>query len=194
MNKHETMAKITALACLAILLGGCGGKTKAEKCKEQYRTSFGQLLCSLSEKPPTTQDGSAKGSGVTSAPTASIGEYEPNNLPGNANALSLPVSTINGSVRQGDDASDFFIFTPPQSGSYRFSVCEGVCDGAAEDDAVYVMVYDQSQTTIASTPVGTISAREVTADLTAGMAYYIEVNGYNADAFDYEYRLAVELD
>ncbi len=194
MNKRELTTKIAALACLAALLGGCGGKSKAEKCEEQYRTSFGQLLCNLSDAAPNTQSSSAKGSGVASAPTAAIGEYEPNNAPDNANVLSLPAATINGSVLKGDDASDFFIFTPTQSGSYRFSVCEGICEGAAEDDAVYVMVYDQSQTTIAGTPVGTVSTQEITAELTAGMAYYIEINAYNADAFAYDYRLAIGRD
>ena len=194
MIKHEMATKIAALACLAALLSGCGGKSKAEKCEEQYRSILGQLLCNLSDEVPNTQSQSAKGSGVTSAVSASIGEYEPNNLPDNANVLSLPAGTISGSVQKGDDASDFYVFTPPHSGSYRISVCEGICASAAQDDAVYVMVYDQSQTTIASTPVGTVSAQEVTAELTVGMAYYIEVNGYNADAFAYDYRLDVERD
>ncbi len=52
------------------------------------------------------------------------------------------------------------------------------------------MIYDQNQTTIASTPVGTIARQEFAVDLTAGFAYYVEVNGYAA-ADRYDYQLAI---
>ena len=52
------------------------------------------------------------------------------------------------------------------------------------------MIYDQNQTTIASTPVGTMARQEFTVELAAGLAYYIEVNGYAA-ADRYDYVLAV---
>jgi len=126
-------------------------------------------------------------------------EYEPNNILGNANVMMIPGTSpgtsefvaIKGSVQQQADASDHFIFTPPQSGSYRLYICEATCEAAAEDDAVYVMIYDQSQTTLASTPIGTTAKQEVDVDLIAGFAYYVEINGYNAGEFRYDYELAV---
>ena len=53
------------------------------------------------------------------------------------------------------------------------------------------MIYDQYQTTITGTPVGTITRQEIAADLTAGFAYYVEVNGYNSGGAIYDYRLMV---
>ncbi len=199
MNSAKTCTKTIATICLLALLGGCGGEKKKEReptCLDSFNYFLGCLFF------PSGSNGSTSGkpdSGVTSTPTASFGEYEPNNALDNANVLSLPIhasgsTAIEGSVQKDVDGSDFFIFTPPQSGEYRFSVCEGVCDGASEDDAVYVMVYDQTQTTIAGTPIGSESKKEVVANLTAGMAYYVEINGYNADAFAYDYRLTVSGD
>lgn len=201
MDNYTTTTKIAALACLAVLLSGCGGDDK--KKEQEQNNCFNNILslvdCIVS---PSGSNGSPSGkpeSGVTSAATASFGEYEPNNVLDNANVLSIPIhasgsTAIEGSVHKDDDASDFFIFTPQQTGPYRFSVCEGTCDEASEDDAVYLMVYDQAQTTVESTPIGTISRKEVSAELVAGMAYYVEINGYNADAFAYDYRLTASGD
>jgi hypothetical protein len=134
---------------------------------------------------------SANGSAATSS-LAAVAEYEPNNVLNNANIVSLPAGMqLEGSVHSDDDASDFFIFTPTRSGTHTILLCGDTCDAAIEDDAAYVMIYDQNQTTIASTPVATIASQEITAELTAGFAYYVEVNGYNAGEFNYDYRLAV---
>ena len=123
---------------------------------------------------------------------AAVTEYEPNNVLNNANIVSLPAgSQLEGSVSSIDDASDFYIFTPTRTGTHTILLCGDTCDAAIEDNAAYVMIYDQNQTTIASTPVATIASQEITAELTAGFAYYVEVNGYNAGAFNYDYRLAV---
>ncbi|HSG96430.1 MAG TPA: hypothetical protein VLA11_00370 [Woeseiaceae bacterium] len=184
MNSYRTLAtRITALACLATLLGGCNDSDRIDECLEYYHAPLIQAICMATEEAPAAPVGTAKDSGVT--------EYEPNDVLDNANVLSISDLSIAGSVQRGLDGSDFYIFTPPTSGSYRISVCEGACDGTAQSDAIYIIVYDQSQTTIAGTPIGVIEEQEVAAELTAGMAYYIEVNGYNTHAFAYSYRLTI---
>ena len=199
MKSTNTCSKTLAAICLLALLGGCGGEDDKKKGCKNKRTPLGQAFCYITSDAGKSQGDTSKDSGVTGIPTASFGEYEPNNILDNANTLALPVhgsgtTAIAGSVHKDTDGSDFFVFTPSRTGSYRFSLCEGICDEAAEDDAVYLMVYDQTQSTIASTPIGTPSAKEVSADLAAGMAYYVEINGYNADAFAYNYRLTVSGD
>jgi hypothetical protein len=39
-----------------------------------------------------------------------------------------------------------------------------------------------------------VERQELAAELTAGVAYYVEVNGYNADTFAYSYRLAIDAE
>ena len=56
---------------------------------------------------------------------------------------------------------------------------------------MYIAVYDQSQTTIASTPIGTVARQIFTVDLTAGLAYYVEINGYNTGPDSFAYKLVV---
>jgi hypothetical protein len=135
------------------------------------------------------------GKAATSVTTAQVDEYEPNNVLNNANIVTLASGSQNvefrGSVQSTDDVADHFVFTPNRSGSYRIYLCADTCDDSLNDDASYIMLYDQNQTTIAGTPVGTIVPQEIEADLTAGLAYYVEVNGYNAGADDYSYRLVV---
>jgi hypothetical protein len=180
------------IAALA-LLAGCGGGDKKKKSEPTCLDSVEIFLgCVLFSESGTE-------SGLASAPSgASFDEYEPNNLLANANLLSLPAMstdaaepvTIGGSITSLVDTTDFFIFTPPASGAYRLFVCEASCDTAAIDDAFYLMVYDQSQTTIAATPVGVAAEQSVDVDLTAGLAYYVEINGYNAGNVRYDYQLA----
>jgi hypothetical protein len=187
MTRHLTKTTRTAaLACLAALLWGCNDSDRVEECLEYYHAPLVQALCMATEEAPAAP--------IASANDAGVAEYEPNNVPDNANILSTTGSHVDGNVQRGIDGSDFYIFTPPASGSYRISVCEGVCVDTALSDAVYVMVYDQTQTTIAGTPIGVIEKQEVAVELTAGMAYYIEVNGYNADTFAYPYRLEIDAE
>ncbi len=69
----------------------------------------------------------------------------------------------------------------------------GGCGGndKKKEDAVYVMLFDQTQTTIAGTPVGVAEDQAIDVELTAGLAYYVEVNGYNVEGYRYDYQLAV---
>jgi hypothetical protein len=53
------------------------------------------------------------------------------------------------------------------------------------------MVYDQSQSTVAGTPVGSIETQHLGIDLVAGLAYYVEVNGYNTGSTGEDYRLVI---
>jgi hypothetical protein len=125
-------------------------------------------------------------------------EYEPNNILDNANVVTFPAGStdestglrLSGAVQASSDIADYFVFTPTHSGAHLIYLCANTCDESLEDDSAYIMIYDQNQTTIASTPVGTISKQEFAVDLTAGFAYYVEVNGYAA-VDRYDYRLAI---
>jgi len=196
----RTTARFKKSVCLAMvislatMLGGCGGGDDSKKSEEN--TCFDNpiifFFCVIASESDSTDTGTlATGSNSTSSVSA-VAEYEPNNILNNANVVSSTSSLhLEGSVRSNSDASDFYVFTPTRSGTHTILLCGDTCDQGIEDDAAYIMVYDQNQTTLASTPIATVASQQVTTELTAGMAYYIEVNGYNAIAFDYNYRLAV---
>ena len=126
-------------------------------------------------------------------------EYEPNNTLDNSNPVSFKSATpeehigidITGSVDQADDEADFFIFTPPRGGNYLVYLCTDTCEESLQSDEVYLMMYDQSQSTIASTPVGAVETQHFSVDLVAGLAYYVEVNGYNTGSTEEDYRLVI---
>jgi hypothetical protein len=192
--KFRKSVGLTTLVCLAALLGGCGGDDKKKKTEEN--TCFDNpiifFFCVVTSESDGASSGvTAVGSSATSS-VAAVAEYEPNNILNNANIVSLSSGVqLEGNVRSNEDASDFFVFTPARSGTHQILLCGDTCEQGIEDDAAYIMVYDQNQTTIASTPIATVASQQITTELTAGVAYYIEVNGYNAVAFDYEYRLAI---
>jgi hypothetical protein len=126
-------------------------------------------------------------------------EYEPNSTLDNANPVSFRSAApdehigieITGTVDQANDAADFFIFTPPRTGHFLVYLCADTCAETLQSDAVYLMVYDQSQTTMTSTPVGAVETQHLGVDLVAGLAYYVEVNGYNSGAATADYRLII---
>ena len=126
-------------------------------------------------------------------------EYEPNSTLDNANPVSFRNATpdehigidITGSVNQADDPADFFIFTPTRSGHFLVYLCTDTCSEFLQSDEVYLMVYDQSQSTVASTPVGTVETQHLGIDLVAGLAYYVEVNGYNTGSTTEDYKLVI---
>ena len=126
-------------------------------------------------------------------------EYEPNSTIDNANPVSFRAASpdehigmdIRGGVTQADDPADFFIFTPPRSGHFLVYLCSDTCSQSLQSDRVYLMVYDQSQSTVASTPVGAVETQHLGVDLTAGLAYYVEVNGYNTGSTTEDYRLVI---
>ena len=122
-------------------------------------------------------------------------EYEPNNSLDNANPVELPTVSadvsaafeIDGQLGVAEDDSDFFIFVAPRTDLYLVYLCEETCSEHPVDDEVYLMVYDQSQTTIASTPMGYPTEQFLAVELQAGLAYYVEINAYNTtDVYDYK--------
>jgi len=126
-------------------------------------------------------------------------EYEPNNTLDNANPVQFKNAAadehigldITGTVNQSTDSSDFFVFTPPRSGPFLVYLCSTTCGEPLQSDAVYLMVYDQSQSTIASTSMGGVQTQQFSVELVAGLAYYVEVNGYNTGASTLDYKLVV---
>jgi len=157
--------------------------------------------------PPTTGSGGDGGSG--SGGTGGGGnralvirrfaEFEPNSTMDNANNVQFSPAPsdasaaveITGTVKQDDDPADFFIFTPIRSDTFAVYLCAETCTEQVEGDSVYIAIYDQAQTTIASTPIGTVAKQIITADLTAGLAYYVEINGYNTGPDGFAYKLIV---
>jgi hypothetical protein len=154
--------------------------------------------------PPSNSDGESNTSGGNNTgprtlTMARVAEFEPNNTLDNANVVQFRIAPIehsvgidiNGSVQETDDQSDFFIFTPNRSDRHGIYLCAETCGAFLEDDAVYIMLYDQHQTTIVSTPVGTVAEQMVTAELTAGLAYYVEVRGVKTGSTPYPYQLII---
>jgi len=162
-----------------------------------------------SSQPPTGSDSgsdSGSGSGTIPPPPGSntvvirrVTEYEPNSTLNNANPVAFRTATadehvgidITGSVSQIDDASDFFVFTPWRSGHFLIYLCTETCGKTLDSDQVYLMVYDQGQNTIAGTSVGSVVTQRIGVDLYAGLAYYVEVNGYNTGTKNLDYRLVI---
>ena len=197
MSKYYGIKKTIFLATLfglVPILGGCGGddKKKDDPCDDNIVVLFFCVFGSSGD--PGITGKSSTDSGVASAVTAaaSFDEFEPNNVLSNANVVTfLEGVELTGSVQAGEDNTDYFIFTPERSGLHRIYLCADTCADSLEGDATYIMIFDQNQTTVASTPVGTMARQEVVADLTAGLAYYVEVNGYNVGEESYDYRLTV---
>lgn len=53
------------------------------------------------------------------------------------------------------------------------------------------MVYGQSQSTLASTSVGSVETQHLGVELVAGLAYYVEVNGYSTGSTAEDYKLVI---
>lgn len=207
---------ILQVAMLAMMTGlaGCGGddeKSTTQLClvlliipvpcsSGSTAPSQQPILAQTPTAPAGTGQVTSNADDLRPAVINQIDEFEQNNTLDNANVVQFPSASydnavaidINGSVEQQADTADFFIFTPDRSAQYDVYLCGETCDDVVEDDAVYIMIYDQSQTTIDSTPVGTREEQTVTAELTAGLAYYVEVHGYNTGPMAYPYQLVIK--
>jgi hypothetical protein len=207
---------IFQVAMLAVMAGlaGCGSDDDKPDTQLCLLLFIIPVQCSTGSTAPaqqpimtqstTAQAGNDNGaySAIDSRPvvTNQVDEFEQNNTLDNANIVQFLSAShdnavaieISGSVEQPTDAADFFIFTPERSAQYDLYLCGESCDEAVEDDAVYIMIYDQFQTTIDGTPVGTLAEQTVTAELSAGLAYYVEVHGYNTGPIDYSYQLVIK--
>lgn len=198
-----TALQRTTLLMVLAALAACGGSEDEQPCSQTLAVLTAGL-CLLGEV--TYSSTSTSGSSSTPPPPSSntvvmrrVVEFEPNSTLDNANPVAFRNATadkhigieITGSVNQTDDSSDFFILSPPRSGHFLVYLCDESCGEALHSEQVYLMVYDQSQTTIASTPLGFVVKQQLGVNLLAGLAYYVEVNGYNTGPSPVDYKLVI---
>ena len=198
-----TALQRTTLLMVLAALAACGGSEDEQRCSQTLAVLTAGL-CLLGEV--TYSSTSTSGSSSTPPPPSSntvvmrrVVEFEPNSTLDNANPVAFRNATadkhigieITGSVSQTDDSSDFFILSPPRSGHFLVYLCDESCGEALHSEQVYLMVYDQSQSTIASTPLGSVVKQQLGVDLLAGLAYYVEVNGYNTGPSPVDYKLVL---
>lgn len=194
------LAMTTLAAC-----GDSEGETQCSPVVAVMTAGIGCLGTGTASSPPPPPANPPPASPPPPPPSSNVVrmnfhvEYEPNNTLDNANPVSFRSAApdehigieITGTVNQADDAADFFIFTPPRTGHFLVYLCADTCTETLQSDAVYLMVYDQSQTTVTSTPVGAVETQRLGVDLVAGLAYYVEVNGYNSGAAAADYKLVI---
>jgi hypothetical protein len=133
------------------------------------------------------------------ASIARYAEYEPNNVPENANPVAFPVVSgdtvpgihITGAVSDVADESDYFILSPNRSGSYAIYLCADTCTEHPTDSMVAIRVIDQFGTVIAGNPLYEDSTKIVTADLDAGIPYYVQILGFDTGDQEYQYELVI---
>ena len=198
-----TALQRTTLLMVLAALAACGGSEDEQPCSQTLAVLTAGL-CLLGEV--TYSSTSTSGSSSIPPPPSSntvvmrrVVEFEPNSTLDNANPVAFRNATadkhigieITGSVSQTDDSSDFFILSPPRSGHFLVYLCDESCGEALHSEQVYLMVYDQSQSTIASTPLGSVVKQQLGVDLLAGLAYYVEVNGYNTGPSPVDYKLVL---
>lgn len=146
--------------------------------------------------------GSSGGPATGSSHPANIAryaEYEPNNIPENANPVAFPIVSgdtvpgieITGGVRDVSDVSDYFILSPNQSGHYAIYLCADTCTEHPTDSMVAIRVIDQFGTVMAGNPLYEESTKIVTAGLDAGVPYYIQVFGFDTGGQEYPYKLVI---
>ncbi len=190
-----------AICGVLVMLAACGSSKEPKAC-EQARSGFFPLLNALAcltgvENNVAGKPGLSGAAGYSPAPgqdvAYQIGEYEPNSSLNNANPVSLTSDglAIAGTITGASDVTDHFVFTPPQSGSYGVYLCDGSCDRVLESAALNIMVFDQTQTTITGTPLGSQNEQAVTVNMDAGIAYYVAVSGYNSGPTPSSYQLAI---
>ena len=130
---------------------------------------------------------------------ARYAEYEPNNVPDNANPVAFPTVSgdtvpgieVTGAVWDVSDESDYFILSPNQSGVYAIYLCADTCTEHPTDSMVAIRVIDQFGTVIAGNPLYEESTKIVTAGLDAGLPYYVQVLGFDTHEQEYPYKLVI---
>jgi hypothetical protein len=150
-----------------------------------------------------TSGGSTSGgstSGVSrSANIARYAEYEPNNALDTANPVAFPSVSgdtvpgikITGSVQDESDASDYFILTPNQSGTYLVYLCADTCTEQPTDSMVAISIIDQFGTVIVENPLFEESTKFLMANLDAGLPYYVQIIAFNTGEQAYPYELVI---
>ena len=212
-TKSRTFPKWAASLALAASLSGCGGGGDSEDCGGDWAVALTGGLSCLGKvtrtspppppppppppaQPPTTEPPPEKSNRVH---MQHFDEFEPNDILDNANAVffrSAPATdhigiAVQGSTGKDTDKADFFVFTPTRTGPYLVYVRHEGDDDIAVTDAVFIAAYDQSQSTMEATPLGTVAEQILTVEFTAGLAYYVEVNGYNSATSGFNYELVI---
>ena len=201
MNRTRTatamiIATVTILAFLMLTACGGGGGGGKEQKKERECVLYACLILCWCEEYAS---GNAANATLASTPIMPGDEYEPNNDPGNASIVDMRTSVqaaesgfeLRGRLEGATDTTDFFLFTPPHTGTYRLDLCVESCASYQDDGPAYLMVYDQDQSTLGSTPLGTTSPKDFAVDLVAGLAYYIEINAFEPGETGKHYRVKV---
>ena len=178
----KTGIRLVAVGLISIL-AACGGKSEQEQACEAAADGILPILNGIQCLTGAAGEPASKpaDSGVTAIANDSSDfvEYEPNTTLDNANPISMGSAglTIGGQVSAGDDQADHFVFSPQSGGAFSIYLCASTCESVLQTDALSLMVLDQSQTTVAATPVGVTGEQAVSASLDAGMAYYVSVGG-----------------
>jgi len=146
--------------------------------------------------------GTSGGSGTGVSHSTNIArytEYEPNSTLENANPVAFPSVSgdtvpgikIIGSAQDVSDASDYFILTPKRSGLYAIYLCADTCTEHPTDSMVAISVIDQFGVVIAENPLFEESTKILTADLNAGLPYYVQVLAFGTGEQAYPYELVI---
>ncbi len=205
--KHQAITVLSRMTVCTLLatLAACGGSSKQHDSCELAANLVFPIINGLACHFGTSDAGSGKpvSGGVAGfSPSANISavasfdEYEPNSTLDNANPLPVDGDAViglavDGRIASSGDGADHFVFTPVKSGVYEIYLCNATCDQVLESEALTLMILDQSQSTIAGTPIGTRVPHGVLADLDAGLAYYVQVGGYGDIAAPLDYRLVI---
>ena len=149
-----------------------------------------------------SNSGDSSGAPASTSHTAQIAkysEYEPNNVPENANPVAFPNVSgdtfpgieITGAVTDVSDNSDFFILSPQRSGNYAIYLCAETCTEHPTDSMSAIRVIDQAGAVIAGNPLYAESEKILTARLEAGIPYYVQILGFDTLGQEYPYKLVI---
>lgn len=213
-RKAQNYASYIVTLLLTTLLAGCGGGDEPEPLPTCLQNPLNFLMCVFVPESGTSPTGPGTTGKVSSATQVlgtpigvdgdeasviSYADFEPNDSIDNANIVSFPVSldasatgvSIDGSISGADDDADSFVFTPARSGLHSIYVCAETCESAAQSDDLSILLLDQYQTTVDGTTVIGTTNLEVAAELTAGLAYYVQLRGNGPDVTQQDYRLVI---
>jgi hypothetical protein len=104
---------------------------------------------------------------------------------------TVPGIKITGSVQDESDASDYFILTPNQSGTYLVYLCADTCTEQPMDSMVAISIIDQFGTVIVENPLFEESTKFLMANLDAGLPYYVQIIAFNTGEQAYPYELVI---
>ena len=136
-------------------------------------------------------------------------EAEPNDAFGSANSLNFPTSIstermgtdvagfVSGMAGPIPDFDDFFIFTPPRTGSYEIFLCNDplVCTRGTVSDIWILELRDMNFDPFAATNRNEVTELKLRVDLEAGLPYYVWIRIFVGSWTTWNYNLTIlELD